>query len=402
MDSNGRGLWGQVAQVWRALGVNESPLLRDMQRPERTRGGERLAAVSLLAGLLAALVIAWRIGTGAEGLMIIAAVGIIVMVPALVALASRGQAGRLAMGWLWLLLASLAGLTGGTIVIIMLAIVAIVVFIACGVDPNVMQSAIKLIQSPNFKPGYWPMLALVWTLAITNGAMMLTFVWLASLVGRKPLKLSFTTARRWRWRQLAGGLVLYGAALGVMQLVEIIFFGQKAALPVFALSPSLPMGLLFVALAMVGLTLAAGAEELVFRGWLLRNAAGLTRWTWVFLLINGVLFSAVHGDFDPNAFIARAAMGVGFSYMALRMGGIEFSTGAHTANNLLIVLFIEPLTLVTPPPMPFDPGSLVETSVMFILIIAVTEIAIRVPFLAALIGPPSPGADPGAANEAFS
>ena len=34
-------------------------------------------------------------------------------------------------------------------------------------------------------------------------------------------------------------------------------------------------------------------------------------------------------------------MGAGFAYMTLRLGGIEFSTGVHAANNLLIVLFIQ-------------------------------------------------------------
>jgi hypothetical protein len=35
-------------------------------------------------------------------------------------------------------------------------------------------------------------------------------------------------------------------------------------------------------------------------------------------------------------------MGAGFAYMTLRSGGIELSTGAHAANNILFILLVKP------------------------------------------------------------
>jgi hypothetical protein len=54
-------------------------------------------------------------------------------------------------------------------------------------------------------------------------------------------------------------------------------------------------------------------------------------------------FSALHFDFSPDAFLTRALMGAGFAYMTLRLGGVEAAAGAHAVNNILIMLFLQPL-----------------------------------------------------------
>ncbi len=336
MDSNRGGLRDQIRQSWRALGVDQSPFLGDLTPADRSW---------------------WRV-----------------------------------------LLGLIAGAVGGlVIVIILLIVIAIpVIFIvaAQGTDPARIQTFFADIQKVDFKPTYWVALALIWALALTNGAMMLGFVWIGSLLNHKPLRLSFTAAPHWRWRQLVGGLVFYGAVLGLMQAIEVAFTGQKLALPVFSISHSPALTILFVILSVPGWILAAGVEELAFRGWILRHSAALMRWAWLYILVNGLLFSIIHWDFQPehfdlNAFIARAVMGWGFSYMTLRMGGIELSTGAHAANNLLIVMFTEPFNLGTPPAEPFTLGPLAEAAFMLVLLVGVTEAAIRVPALARFFGPPA-------------
>ena len=85
-----------------------------------------------------------------------------------------------------------------------------------------------------------------------------------------------------------------------------------------------------------------------FRGWMLQQTSAFTRSIPVLLIVNGVLFSLVHGDPDPGAFVVRAAMGIGWCWIGLRLGGLEFATGAHLANNLAVTLFIQPLTLKLP------------------------------------------------------
>lgn len=324
-----RGAMGNlVKNMWSAIGVDRSPLLADFQPEDR---------------------VWWRF------LLAFAALVVVILIVTLI----------FALG---------------------AAVVAFVVMIARGMDPDQLMTTVERFIAGEIGQTWSLTQATFILVGAINAVAMLLAVWIASLLTRKPLRLSFTTARRWRWRQLFGGLVIYSLAAGALLLYDLTFGDETAEMPVVALSPTVLHMLVYVVVMTIAGVVAAGAEELVFRGWLLRHSASLLRYTWVFLLLNGVLFSAVHLDPDPNAFLARTAIGIGLCWMALRFGGIEFATGAHAANNILILLFIEPLTLTPPPPEPFSLVSGGEVLLMLALMIAVTEFAIRVRPVAALIG----------------
>jgi membrane protease YdiL (CAAX protease family) len=286
----------------------------------------------------------------------------------------------------------LAVVCGGVAAVLALAVIMIVLLIALmiGAGPQKAQDLVAVLQSyikGSAAPGYNASLIILATLAITNGLAALVFTATASLITRRSFRLSFTTARQWRWGQLALGLGLNLCLLAPLMAVDVLRGGTAAKFPLLALSHSPLQIAIYIAVSVVALVAAAGAEELLFRGWFLRHSAALFRFTWLFVLLNGLAFSSAHGDFDPNAFIDRAFAGFGLCYIALRCGGIEFSTGAHAANNLLIVLFIEPLTLITPPPMPFDPVTLVESVAGLGIAILGVELALRLPALRRLMQP---------------
>ncbi|MFC5343109.1 CPBP family intramembrane glutamic endopeptidase [Brevundimonas staleyi] len=100
----------------------------------------------------------------------------------------------------------------------------------------------------------------------------------------------------------------------------------------------------YVVLMAVGLLIAAAAEEIVFRGVLLRLTALVVRHPLLICLINGLAFSALHLDPNPVAFVARMMSGAIWTWAALRLGGLEFATGAHLAHNLMISLLWAPLS----------------------------------------------------------
>jgi membrane protease YdiL (CAAX protease family) len=345
MDSNRGGVLQALADGWRAIGLARSPLLADLTEADRVWWRPLLGLIVGAVG----------------GFALVFILAIVIMIPVVVALGVEG------------------------------------------LDPQAITTFMEDIQTPGYTPGYWTSIGLIWGLGIGNGLLLIIMAWLGSLLVKKPLRLSFTTAPRWRWGHLIGGLVLYGALLGIMMLIEILAFGEEAAMPLLSVAPTPGKMALFVLLSVPAWIFAAGVEELAFRGWILRHSAAVMRLTWIFLLFNGLTFSLIHWDFKPehwdwNAFITRAVMGAGLCYMALRMGGIEFATGAHSANNLLLVLFIEPFNLAFPEPEPLAFKATVETLVMLVMMIGVTEAAIRVPLLARLIGPPSDGWRPQAAN----
>lgn len=214
-------------------------------------------------------------------------------------------------------------------------------------------------------------------LAFVNGGMALAFVGVAALLHRRRLMSYFTTAPRFRWRLLLLGLGLFAVTIGPLLLASAALDPKAPVSPILAIGPDLVGKLTYAVLVMSLLLIAAAAEELVFRGWLIKTVGAWFPDPRVVLVLSGLLFSAIH--FDPNldAFLVRLAMGVGLAWMTLRLGGIEFAIGAHAANNILILLFIQPMVLKPAPPHGFAPEILVVAPLMLAGHVALAEIAAR-------------------------
>jgi membrane protease YdiL (CAAX protease family) len=197
-----------------------------------------------------------------------------------------------------------------------------------------------------------------------------------------------TVAPRFRW-----GLLGLGLGLSVLVLTPALaaerVLGPGGPPPILAISGGLPAQGLYLA---AGLTMipAALAEELVFRGWLLRATSGFARRPGPLLAVTAIVFAAAHFAFvpaleDADAFIRLALMGGGWAYMTLRLGGVEFAAGSHAANNLLVVLLLHPLKAETPG----SNGGPLELLTDLTLVIGyfiITEAVVRWPLLRRLGG----------------
>jgi membrane protease YdiL (CAAX protease family) len=225
-------------------------------------------------------------------------------------------------------------------------------------------------------------------LAVTtgvDGAFPLVFVAFAALVLGRPPGVFVTVARRPRWRLLAMGMVLAAAAMSPLVIAERALAGPGATPPFLAVSPHLGDRISYGLSAFL-LIPAAAAEELFFRGWLLRETGAFLRRPLMLVGVNALIFSALHFDFAPDAFLTLALMGGGFAYMTLRLGGVEFSAGAHAAYNMVIVLFVQPLEVQ---PAADGEVSLVSLAVALALAgghVLITEAVARHPVLRSLAG----------------
>jgi uncharacterized protein len=218
---------------------------------------------------------------------------------------------------------------------------------------------------------------LVVTTCVDDG-LLLVFAAFAAAVAHKPLRLLATAAPRIRWR-----LVLVGLGLATLTLIPLVtaqrVLSGTPALPFLSVTPSLGGRLLYVATALL-LIPSAAVEELVFRGWLLRQIGAFSQRPVILIGLSAVLFAAAHFDFSPDAFLTRALMGGGLAYMTLRLGGIEFAVGAHAANNLLIVLFLQPLSVETQAE-PVSMFELLEDGTLLAGYFLATEAVVRWPWL---------------------
>lgn len=154
--------------------------------------------------------------------------------------------------------------------------------------------------------------------------MAVTLIAFAAWLYRRPVRSFITAAPRFRWRLVAAGFAV-GAPLVVIAILLELAWGLTPLEPPILKAVSLAEAAGYIAVAAVFLFVAALAEEMVFRGWMLQQTSAFTRNIVVLLVVNGALFSLVHGDPDPGAFVVRAAMGVGWCWIGLRLGGLEFA-----------------------------------------------------------------------------
>ncbi|MBA3810580.1 MAG: CPBP family intramembrane metalloprotease [Caulobacteraceae bacterium] len=213
---------------------------------------------------------------------------------------------------------------------------------------------------------------------LTNGAFFVAFVAAATVFTGRQLPACVTVAGKVRWRLLAAGLALSTLVLGPLIAGSRLLSAEATAVPLLAISPH-GAGRIAYALSTLLLIPSAAAEELIFRGWLVRQTAAFSRRPAILVGASAVIFSALHLDASWDGFITRALMGAGFAYMTLRLGGIEFSTGAHATNNILIVLFIQPLTPQSPgAASDVSAGSLLADAALIGGYVLITEAVVRV------------------------
>jgi membrane protease YdiL (CAAX protease family) len=281
----------------------------------------------------------------------------------------------------WRFLAGLAGgLGAGLAAGLVVGLVTILVFAAGAglMGPDITGFPLRLQAMLDPASASLTSSLLLMLLAVTtNGPLALTFVVIAALIVQRPVLRYVTVAPRPRWRMLVAGLLFAAMVLGPLVAAQALLDPHAPRPPVLSLAPDTASRLAYAVAAIALLIPAAAAEELVFRGWLLRQSAALTRNPVALMAINGVLFSAVHGEFSPGAFLTRALMGAGFVYMTLRLGGIEFSTGAHAANNIMIVLFLQPLTRAPTPTSGVDLDAVLQDGFLFTSYVVMAEVTAR-------------------------
>lgn len=232
----------------------------------------------------------------------------------------------------WPRLAAMVAAAPAAVLVLSMAI-AIVIGVLTGGDMFAVTDDPKLRRSAVF----------VLQLGAGLGALALAVMLTARYAFGRPLTTWLTAAPRFRWPLLAWGAGLTTVAVAVLMVADAVTLNGEFQLPILDPASGLSLKAFYVAAILVGLFVAAAAEEVVFRGYLLQQTAAFTRNIWLVVGANAVLFAVAHLEFDTAALTARALAGGAFAWAALRLGGLEFAIGAHLATNLMIALFQAPM-----------------------------------------------------------
>jgi membrane protease YdiL (CAAX protease family) len=216
-------------------------------------------------------------------------------------------------------------------------------------------------------------LVLIVMAASTSGGAALGFVGAAAKLTGRRFHSYFTIAPHFRWGLVGVGLVLNALVMAPLLIWENWGEISVGHFPLLTATPVLAYRVGFVIIAAGGLFVAALAEEVIFRGWLLRHVSAILRNRWVAIVIAALLFSAAHLEFAPAPFVTRAIMGLGLAWMVLRTGGVELSAGVHTANNLLLCLLVKPPSVSAPSGAGLSLGDMVDFAAIALIYLLIAE-----------------------------
>jgi uncharacterized protein len=168
---------------------------------------------------------------------------------------------------------------------------------------------------------------------------LLGFVWIGLRLRRVPLASLMGVRRRG-----LQGLGLDLAFAGIFWIMAMVLLAAVAILlrlvhvggaaPQKALAGLAPQSALDVVL-WVGLCVTAGiCEELIFRGYFLRQFAVLGRKVWVGVLISSLLFGASHGYEGLTTMLVITVYGAMFCVLAQKSGSLRPGMMAHCWHDL--------------------------------------------------------------------
>ncbi len=208
----------------------------------------------------------------------------------------------------------------------------------------------------------------------TGGTPTSALLILATFIG---MGLGPALAARWLHGRSFGSL--FGRRLPVLRDFSIAFLICGAVYAVMAALPSetaptanldLSLWLSFLPLALVGILIQTGAEEVLFRGYLQQQLAARFASPIIWMILPSALFALGHYQpqiFGENAWAIVAAVAL-FAILAAdltaKTGNIGAAWGFHFANNCVAILFfamdgpLSGLALYTVPFAPMDTANL--------------------------------------------
>ena len=185
-------------------------------------------------------------------------------------------------------------------------------------------------QHPNVAPLYFTLIVLQWGL--------LFYVWKAGL-RRRETTLRAVIGGRWRGAKdilidLCLAIGLWGVWV-VFQAVWTLLLGSGHAASIQSLLPQQPIE---VALWVL-LSISAGfCEEVIFRGYFLRQFASLTHSTWIALLMQALLFGVSHGYQGLDSTVKITIYGGLFGLLAVWRRSLRPGIAAHVLTDILAIL----------------------------------------------------------------
>lgn len=174
------------------------------------------------------------------------------------------------------------------------------------------------------------------------GLALFAFLFVASRLHQRP-KISFISNKgTFNWGQYFTGFMTWGSLLFIG---SAIFDYPKLEEFITNFKPY-QFSVLFL-LGFVAIGVQSFFEELVLRGYLLQGMHLLIKNVVTLVILNSLIFGLLHFGYGIESFLSSWAFGVAFAIIVILQNRIEFVSGAHNANNLVLSLIFVDLSEAT-------------------------------------------------------
>lgn len=165
------------------------------------------------------------------------------------------------------------------------------------------------------------------------GLALFAFLFVASRLHQRP-KIQFISTRSiFSWKQYFIGFMTWGSLLFIS---SAIFDYPKLEEFITNFKPY-QFSVLFL-LGFVAIGVQSFFEELVIRGYFLQGLHLQIKKVKLLVIVNALIFGVLHFGYGLESFLSSWAFGIAFAIIVILQNGIEFVSGAHNANNLLLSL----------------------------------------------------------------
>lgn len=170
---------------------------------------------------------------------------------------------------------------------------------------------------------------------------LLTIVFCSKLIFERPFRTFLTARPRFDFTRFFFSFGLWSTLMMVSFFITFIDFNHHIR---WNFQSEHFFYLLLLALVLV--PIQTGFEEILFRGFLLQLFGKITQKGIYLVLINGVLFGALHlmnpeiDTLGAFAVVYYVVSGIFTSFIAIMDDGLELSWGFHLANNLFGIIIV--------------------------------------------------------------
>ena len=161
----------------------------------------------------------------------------------------------------------------------------------------------------------------------------LAFSIVAKKLHKRPFYSFINLDAKFNWLLYFKGFIVWGALLFIGALVD-----DFAVFQAFLTNLNLSNFIILLVIGFISIGIQSFFEELVIRGYFLQGLHLRIKKISLLVLVNALIFGVLHFGYGIASFIHSFTFGIAFALVVIKQQRIEFVSGAHNANNLLLSL----------------------------------------------------------------